>query len=235
MRPRLASRVVDSFTYPLKGCEMVDGQLEQLPGSVQNDVNLVVQGLASTVRRRASATRRWYRWLTIAFTAVAALIASSYGYTRYMYPYGWTHCCDKQLYSALRNYADLHHGKFPSGQATPEACLSLLHAKPIEASANLLGGKNVDPEIAEKVFSEGQLLSPQSCGWNYVPGLSLTDDPRLALFWDKPGLGHNGQRLDGGGHIVWFVGGEYRQILASEWESFLAEQRSLRQNAGQSK
>ena len=180
---------------------------------------------------RASATRRLYRSFIIAFTVVAALIASAYGYYRYKFPYGWTHCCDKQLYLVLRNYAELHNGRFPTGQSTPEACLSLLHPEPIQASARLLCGKNVDPEIAERVFSEGQLLGPQTCGWHYVPGLSLTDDPKLALFWDKPGLGHNGQRLDGGGHIVWFINDDYRHIPASKWESFLAEQNSLRQNA----
>ena len=35
--------------------------------------------------------------------------------SRCKFPYRWTHCCDKQLYLALCNYAELHNGRFPSG------------------------------------------------------------------------------------------------------------------------
>ena len=210
---------------------MTRDPLERIPISAQDEVNIVVQEFASKARHRASATRRSCRGFIIAFTLVAALIASAYGYYRYKFPYGWTHCCDMQLHLALHNYAVLHNRRFPSGQSTPEACLSLLHREPDPVSAGLLCGKNVAPEIAERVFAEGQLLGPETCGWHYVPGLSLTDDPKLALFWDKSGLGHNGQRLGGGGHIVWFINGDNRHIPASEWESFLAEQNSLRQAA----
>jgi len=49
----------------------------------------------------------------------------------------------------------------------------------------------------------------------------------LALFWDKEGLGHNGQRLSQGGHIVMFVSGFTEYIPATEWDKFLAEQKVL--------
>jgi len=56
------------------------------------------------------------------------------------------------------------------------------------------------------------------------------------LFWDKEGLGHNGERLEGGGHIVTFLWGGSRHILEKEWDEFLAEQAKLfaqRKNAQQ--
>jgi hypothetical protein len=49
----------------------------------------------------------------------------------------------------------------------------------------------------------------------------------LALFSDKEGLGHFGQRLSDGGHIVVFVDGTSKYIPATEWAKFLAEQRAL--------
>ena len=59
-------------------------------------------------------------------------------------------------------------------------------------------------------------------------GLRKDDDPRLALFWDKVGLGHNGEQLRDGGHWVCFVGSEIEHIPEAQWEAFLAEQVRLR-------
>lgn len=225
---------LDALAGWRNGCRMAGDPIERRPVSGPDGFSIAVQGFADKARHRAAATRRMRRCFVVAITVVAAAIASAYGYSRYKFPYGWTHCCDKQIYLALRNYAELHKERFPSGQSTPEACLSLLHAEPIQASAYLLCGKTVDPEIAEQLFSEGRLLGPTTCDWHYVPGLSLRDDPQLALFWDKPGLGHNGERLSGGGHIVCFIHGDCRHIPASEWQSFLAEQNLLRHHAADS-
>ena len=72
-----------------------------------------------------------------------------------------------------------------------------------------------------------KLLGPESCGWHYVEGLHKDDDPRLAIFWDKEGLDHNGGRLANGGHIVWYLNFDHPHISASEWSKFLAEQEGL--------
>jgi hypothetical protein len=74
----------------------------------------------------------------------------------------------------------------------------------------------------------GQLLTPETCGWHYVEGLRKDDDSRLALFWDKAGLGHNGDRLPDGAHVVCFVGGNIEYVAGDHWEEFLAEQDRLR-------
>jgi hypothetical protein len=169
-------------------------------------------------------SRRGKRWsiLTAALVGVAAL---GYGYWRYSFPYGYTHCCDLILHQALEEYAAEHDGAFPGGQATPEASLSLLYPK--YANAYLLGGKAVPESEAEAILERGEPLSPESCSWHYLEGLHLYDDPRLALFWDKTGLGHSGQRLSCGGHTVLFVGGERRHISAEEWPRFVQEQQDL--------
>ena len=62
--------------------------------------------------------------MRLAPIAVLAVIAAlGFGYYRYRYPYGASHCCDKVLAFALRHYADEHEGWFPRGEATPEASL----------------------------------------------------------------------------------------------------------------
>jgi hypothetical protein len=58
--------------------------------------------------------------------------------------------------------------------------------------------------------------------------LRKDDDPRLALFWDKVGLGHNGERLPAGGHFVCRVNGEIEYVAGDRWSEFLTEQEQLR-------
>jgi hypothetical protein len=168
------------------------------------------------------------RWLVVFAVVVAGLLGGPYAWYRYSFPFGWNHCCDKQLYFTLRNYAESHDGRFPAGEATPEASLSLLYGKVGFDPSYLLCGKTGSELTARQLLSQGKLLGPETCGWNYVDGLNLADDPRLALFWDKEGLGHNGQRLSDGGHIVMFVSGSSEHIPAPKWQPFLDEQAHLR-------
>jgi hypothetical protein len=97
----------------------------------------------------------------------------------------------------------------------------------VEADANLLRGKSVPEAIVKEILERGELLGPETCGWHYVEGLHHNDDHRLAIFWDKEGLGHNGERLIDGGHTVWFLNSDHPQITAEQWPQFLAEQAEL--------
>lgn len=128
---------------------------------------------------------------------------------------------------ALLDYADNNGGNFPAGKATPEASLSLIHPTCEHGYAYLLCGKTGSESVAQEILNQGKRLGPDTCGWNYVEDLRSDDDPRLAQFWDKEGLGHNGQRLSDGGHIVMFVSGISEYIPATQWDEFLAEQKEL--------
>jgi hypothetical protein len=161
--------------------------------------------------------------VSILILVIVSLVILAYGWRRYQFPYGMYHRCDKQLWSALRDYAEAHGGKFPSGEATPEASLRLLG----KDYAYLLVRRGESVEEVEQMLDRGELLGPETCGWNYVEGLRLDSNPRLALFWDKEGLSEIGGRLSGGGHFVSYVGWPYEHVPASEWDSFVEEQRRL--------
>jgi hypothetical protein len=175
--------------------------------------------------------KRPKRWLRIAIvvTVPVAIMLLLYGTSRvwfhYKYPYGWSHCCEIGVYLALTQYAEIHGGAFPAGESSPEASLSLLYRMSPDWGP-CLGGKTVPESTALEILERGELLGPETCGWHYVEGLTR-DDYGLALFWDKAGLDHNGGRLPGGGHIVWFVDSASKHIPASEWDRFLEEQKEL--------
>jgi hypothetical protein len=157
---------------------------------------------------------------------VLALIAGV-GYYDWRYPYGRSHCCETRLYLALRTYAEEHGGRFPSGAATAEANLTLLRRAGLDVDLELLRGKTVPKAVAEHALENGADLSEETCGWHYVPGLTFADNPELALFWDRAGLGHWGERLTSGGHVVTFVDGTTEHIVAADWPRFLAQQTAL--------
>ena len=174
----------------------------------------------------------------IVMTVISALgvilggLALLIGYTAWdfhrQHPYGWSHCCDLGVHYALLEYAMSHGGAFPAGEATPEASLSLLYREktgdgPL-ADANLLRGKTVPESVVKEILERGELLTPDTCGWHYVEGLRIDDDPRLAVFWDKAGLDHNGGLLPDGGHIVLFVEGGRKHIPEAEWKEFMEQQ-----------
>jgi hypothetical protein len=166
---------------------------------------------------------------TIAVGIIVILLVAGFVYRGYRYPFGWSHCCDKQLMLALLRYADEHNGWFPRGEVTPEASLSLLYRQE-PTLAYTLRGKTVPESVVRARLEAGDLLTPETCGWHYVEGLRMDDAPQLALFWDKAGLGHNGERLSRGGHYVCFVHGSIDYIDGAHWDGFLAEQERLTTN-----
>jgi hypothetical protein len=172
--------------------------------------------------------RRWRRWLFVLTFVMVGTVTCwcllGYYVASWKYPYGWSHCCDKALYIALARYAQDHGGRYPSGEATPEASLSLLYPKYIDADT--LRGKTVPLEVVEYVLKQGKRLGPDTCGWHYVEGITDKDDPELALVWDKAGLGHNGERLSGGGHDVVFRYG-VRYVSGADWPEFMKKQEEL--------
>lgn len=141
------------------------------------------------------------------------------------YPYGWSHCCAKGLGMALLLYAEDHGGVFPAGGSSPEGSLSLLFSNYLDAYT--LRGKTVPLKVVEAALAHDGRLGPQSCGWHYVEGLTRSDDPGIAIVWDKVELGHNGERMKSGGHEVVLLDGSTTYISAGRWLEFLQNQKRL--------
>lgn len=129
----------------------------------------------------------------------------------------------------METYAQDHDGRFPAGERSPEASLSLLYREQL-TDPYTLAGKGVPREKAKTILESGGLLDPDTCGWHYVEGLTKADDPRLAILWDKNRLGHNGQRTKDGGCEVVTVGNGREYISAEKWAAFMAEQEQLLRN-----
>ena len=161
----------------------------------------------------------------------------AYVFQKVKYPYGRSHNCLVHLKLAFLMYAMDHEGRFPAGQATPEASLSLLH-KEGHISASLLRGMTAPPEKVDAILTKGELLGPDTCGWHYVEGLTESADPEIAILWCKEPLGHYGQRTKDKSREVLFVDGGYKSIPGDKWDEFLKEQerllaqRSTREKAG---
>jgi hypothetical protein len=165
----------------------------------------------------------------IAFGIVGLLMLSAvagFGYDKWKFPYGHSHCCIKSMMFALHQYADEHEGRFPFGQQTPEASLSLLF-KGQYVDSYVLRGMTIPQHRVEQILTNGGLLGPDTCGWNYVDGLTRADNDGLAILWCKQPLGHNGQRNSTGAREVLFVGDDIKWISGVEWPSFVAEQKKL--------
>ena len=167
--------------------------------------------------------RRGIILVLVMIVVVAGIIV---GYRRAMYPYGQSHCCILGMMFALEGYAQENGGKYPAGGESPEADLSLLF-KSQHVDANTLRGMTVPEKVVQRILDRGDLLGPESCGWQYVPGLTLADDPGLALLWCKSALDHNGRRSKDGGREVVFIGADRRRISGDRWPTFLERQKDL--------
>ncbi len=161
---------------------------------------------------------------------IAGLIATAgslvYHHWASRYPYGASHCCILAMASSLQSYASANKGRFPSGGATPEASLGMLNGVS-GIGPEILRGMTVQESKTRRALEQGHPLSPATCGWHYVEGLTLADDPRIAILWCKEALDHNGRRWPDGRREVVYVDGRRRQVSGDEWPAFLADQEKL--------
>ena len=157
---------------------------------------------------------------------VAATVGGWMAYYTWKFPYGLSHCCIIGMMNALEQYAEENGGRYPAGETSSEASLSLLYRSNY-IDAYTLRGMTVPAKTAEGILQGGGLLGPDSCGWYYVPGLTKADDPGLALLWCKTALGHNGDRTRDGGRQVVFVGKGIQWISGGRWSAFVKEQKAL--------
>jgi hypothetical protein len=172
---------------------------------------------------------RWRPIIRIVVVGIGLLVTSAVVYYRATYPYGGSHCCILVMRSALQQYAEENGGKFPAGQTSPEASLSLLY-KSNYIDAYTLRGMTVPEKKVRRILEGGGLFGPDSCGWHYVPGLTRADDSGIAILWCKEALGHNGQKTRDGGREIVFLGNGVQWISGNDWPAFLEQQEQLLQH-----
>ena len=164
--------------------------------------------------------------VSIAAACLVLLLLSGWALLQWRYPYGRSHCCIKSMFLALELYAQEHGGRFPVGQSSPEASLSLLYSEGL-LDADILRGKTVREQLVRETFADGSLLGPETCGWQYVEGLSQADDTRIAILWSKGELGHYGEHFLHPAREVLLLGGGTKWITRPQWASFQLEQEQL--------
>ena len=131
---------------------------------------------------------------SILLIVIAGLTIGGVGYHKWKYPYGWSHCCIILMMDGLEQYAEEHNGHYPTGGSSPEASLSLL-CQSNWIDAYMLRGMTVPEDTVRRALKHGS-LGPDTCGWQYVDGLTRADDPGIAILYCKQPLGHNGERTD---------------------------------------
>ena len=152
---------------------------------------------------------------------------------------GHAHCISGTGLSLL-TYAEENGGRFPFHTNGYGDALLLLTNEMAGFWAGFTG-----PGYDGKVFAEaartGRHIPEEACGRVYVQGLSRTNDPEIALLFDKlptPGGDHcNGlARLRAPlGREVWIVGGGIKWIHETEWPQFARGQVQLLVKAGMSR
>ena len=169
------------------------------------------------------------RRVGIPVIVIAVVTLAGYSWHHRMYPYGGSHCCIIAMNFALMEYAETHEGRFPQGESSPEASLSLLYKDHL-TDANTLRGMTVSEKTTRRVLESGQLLTASSCGWHYVEGLTKSDNSQLALLWCKEPLDHDGRHDQSGARQVIRVDGSTDSVSAAKWSKFLEIQNQLIQN-----
>jgi len=145
----------------------------------------------------------------------------------------WEHAhCIKQVGLAFPVYAHDNDGRFPYHTNGYGDALLLIPA-PWPPS---LTGPGYDSKIFETALKSGIDVPESECGRVYVQGLSATDNPEIALLFDKlPTPGDHRHFLSRIGaplvREVWTIGG-MRVVRESEWPAFAKRQIELLVGAG---
>jgi hypothetical protein len=183
-------------------------------------------------------TPRSKRRLTVLFSATAAVAVLIAFYVK-THPlvfnesfWGHAHCI-KMSGIDLVIYAKEHGGLFPHHTNGYGDALLLLTNSWLPS----LTGPGYDAGVFERALRTGRDVPESECGRVYVQGLSETNDPDIALLFDKlPTPGDHRQLLSRIGaplvREVWTIGGGMQIVRESEWPGYARKQIALLVAAG---
>lgn len=164
--------------------------------------------------------------ITVLMVVLVFMMATTL-FGRWRHPYGRSENALFFLSLALSSYASQNDGMLPFSLQGPEAALTPLAEHDLEGLGPSLRGKTVSLQKTMRRLRSGGQLDAETCGWHYVQGLRTTDPGRIAVMWDKVGLGNRGERIPGGGHEVLYLNGQREIVPLRDWGKFLAYQDDL--------
>jgi len=144
----------------------------------------------------------------------------------------WEHAhCMPQAGGAFRTYAVDNGGRFPYHTNGYGDAL-LLMTNEMGNFWGPLTGPGYDAEVFAQAARTGHHISERACGRVYVQGLSETNNPDIAILFDKvaapPDHCHFPRRLWWGFvREVCFVDGSWRMVPVAEWSGFARRQVEL--------
>ena len=183
-----------------------------------------------------------FKLLATVFSFIAALTIFCIVYVR-THPlvfnesfFGHAHCI-VQAGLSMDSYAADHDGRFPMDtNGYGNALLQLTNYM-----ANFWAGftgPGYDGKVFEDAARTGGRIPESDCGRVYIQGLGSSDNPDIALFFDKmPSPG--GDHCQGPRRIfaplvreVWTIGSGHRVVRENEWAAYSKEQIELLVTAG---
>jgi hypothetical protein len=148
----------------------------------------------------------------------------------------WEHAhCMPQAAGAILQYAHEHDGQFP--YSTNGWGNALMMLTPERSWFYIINGPGYDNSAFEEAFASGGKVDEKRCGRVYVQGLSVTNDAKIAVLFDKiaapPDHCQFPRRLWAGFvREVCFVDGDWRMVPVAEWPEFARQQVDLLVAAG---
>ena len=165
--------------------------------------------------------------IIIAIIAVAFLV----GAQLWLYPFGNRRCALMCMYSPLSTFAYDHGGRFPCSKNGAFDALSQLYPE-YTPCPEVLAGISGNRKALAECIKLGKAFSEIECGWVYFQGMSVTDNPKIAILWDRiGGVSGDGRRDLKGRHPVLFIDGDIQLVKKEQWDLFVKQQQELRFDA----
>jgi hypothetical protein len=177
----------------------------------------------------------------ILILSVITIIGGAITLYFYQYPFGDRTACLWFLGDALRAYAEDHSGWYPilnTNRIDSLIVVQNINTNRIDSLMVLAPKYLSDPRVLAGLsgnrnkilegFRENRLIKDSDSSIQYRSGLRDDDNPKLALFWDNTiGINVSGRRMKLKARNVYFVNGEFKLVMVSEWKAFLEQQGKL--------
>ena len=172
---------------------------------------------------------RWDRalWAILLLGGVGGI---AFAYHTYMYPFCDRGCTLRCMHGALLAFAARHYGFFPSSKTGAFDALQKLYPEYMPSGRELAGISGDVRGLTNALFNKSP-INESLTSWVYIQGLRESDDPQVAVLWERrPGLDSSGRRNFSGARAVVLISGEITNVSLADWPSFTNRQEKLLHN-----